>query len=158
MAGALVLLAHCVSRLRRPMLLPWVGGSELLVAQMPCVSVPPSVRRLPLAFGFQFHLAGATVIEVLRFARQKALIFQVDKRYLPNSRSHQVQRISALRDRFRASRHRGQCSAPPALPSKTTKKSGRSRIGRTFSRGQVAEGMGLEYNVLHHLSVCFYFI
>lgn len=60
-----------VSRRRRPRLLPWVGGPELLVAQMPCVSVPPSVRRLALGFGFQFHLAGATVIEVLRQPGQK---------------------------------------------------------------------------------------
>jgi len=34
--------------------------------------------------------------------------------YSPNPRSHQVRRKSALRDRFRASRHSVECSAPPA--------------------------------------------
>lgn len=34
--------------------------------------------------------------------------------YSPNGRSHEVRRISALRDRFRASWRRGQCLAPPA--------------------------------------------
>jgi len=42
----------------------------------------------------------------------------------------------------------GQRSARPAQPSKTTEKSGRGRIGRTLSRGQVAEGMGLIFNLL----------
>ncbi len=107
-------LAHCVSRRRRPRLLPWVGGHKLLVAQMPCVSVPPSVRSLALGFGFQFHFAGATVIEVLMFTRQKGHRLQVDTNYSPNGRSHQVRRISSWRDRFRGSWCRGQCSAPPA--------------------------------------------
>jgi hypothetical protein len=74
--------------------------------------------------------------------------------YSPNQRSHEVRRISALRDRFRAAWRTGQCSAPPAQPSKTTKKSGRSRIGRTLSPGQVAEGMGPGSDVLCHLSHC----
>ena len=38
----------------------------------------------------------------------------------------------------------GRLTAPPAQPPKTTEKSGRSRIGRTLSRGQVAERQGFE--------------
>ena len=67
----------------------------------------------------------------------------------PKRRSHEVRRILALRDRFQASWRRGQCSAPPAQPPKTTEKSGRSRVGRTLSRGQVAEGRKLRSNLLH---------
>jgi len=42
-----------------------------------------------------------------------------------------------------------QCSALPPTLSKTTKESGRSRIGKTLSQGEVAEGMGLTSNLLH---------
>lgn len=42
------------------------------------------------------------------------LSFQYFEENSLNPRSHQVQRISAMRDRLRASGHRGRCSAPPA--------------------------------------------
>lgn len=46
--------------------------------------------------------------------------------------------LHAFRDRMRHCRHGGPITSPPANPTKTTEKSGRSRIGRTLSRGQVA--------------------
>jgi len=54
---------------------------------------------------------------------------------------------SAPRDRFRASSRGSRCSAPSVQPPKTTEKSCRSRIGRTLSRGQVAERVGFEPTV-----------
>jgi len=66
---------------------------------------------------------------------RKAIFFNILVGCSPKWRSHQVRRISALRDRSRATWRQDQCSAPAAQPSKTTEKSGRSRIGRTLSRG-----------------------
>lgn len=77
----------------------------------------------------------------------KHFLFSSLESYSPNLRSHDVRRISAWRDRFMPSWHRGRCSACPANPFEKTRKSGRSRIGRTLSRGQVAEETRLRSNL-----------
>ena len=95
-------------------------------------------------FDFCSVQPNATDVEVLGWPRTKSVLIQCLASCLLKRRSHQVQRISVLRDRFRAFWRGGQCSAPPAQPSKSTEKSGRSWIGRTLSRGQVAEPKGFE--------------
>ena len=45
-------------------------------------------------------LAHATGVEVFSRELRKAILFQRLATYSPNPRSHEVQRISALRDRF----------------------------------------------------------
>jgi hypothetical protein len=65
-------------------------------------------------FGFQCLFVKATGVEVLSWRAQESSPFQVLAGISPNRRSHQVQRISALRDRFWGSWRRGQCSAHPA--------------------------------------------
>ena len=75
-----------------------------------------SSERFDLAHAlvrFQFHLANATGVEVFSLDVVKTDKVQMVASYSPNPRSHQARRISALRDRFRASWRRGQCSAPP---------------------------------------------
>jgi len=95
----------------------------------------------------------APEIEVFSTASNRIPPFQWLRENSPKLRRQQVQRVSAERDHFWASRHRGRCSAQPAQPSKTTEKYGRSRVGRNFSQRQVAEGMGLRPNLLHFLSL-----
>lgn len=56
----------------------------------------------------------ATDIEVHSGDAQFLTSFQYLEENSPKRRRQQVRRISALRDRFRASRRRGQCSASPA--------------------------------------------
>jgi len=76
-----------------------------------------SSERFDLAHAlvrFQFHLANATGIEVFSLGDAKTAKFQILVGYSPDRRSHEVRRILALRDRFRASWRRGQCSAHPA--------------------------------------------
>ena len=51
---------------------------------------------------FMFHLANATGVEVSSTGLGKTSIFQLLESYSPNRRSHEVRRILALRDRFRA--------------------------------------------------------
>ncbi len=64
----------------------------------------------------------------------------------PNRRSHQVRRISALRDRFWASWRLGQCSAPPTAANpreQRTEDPAAGRIGRALAlAGQSGGGSG----------------
>jgi len=46
----------------------------------------------------------------------------------------------------------GPVLSPPRITPEITEKSSRSRIGRTLSLGQVAEGMGLISNLLQYLT------
>ena len=65
-------------------------------------------------FRSQFLLANATDIEVHVGICEKYTYFQCLKDNSPSRRSHEVRRIPALRDRFRASSDCSQCSAKPA--------------------------------------------
>jgi len=60
-----------------------------------------------------FLLAVAPVVEVFSCGIKKTIQFQRFVSSAPNRRSHQVRRISSLRDRFRASWRRRRCSATP---------------------------------------------
>lgn len=66
--------------------------------------------------------------------------------YSPKWRSHEVQRMSALRECFRASSCMCQCLGLSAYPSSTTGKSDRSWAGRTlWQKGSGgAEGTGIQ--------------
>ena len=92
----------------------------------------------------RFLLTNAPDIEVFSWCVLKSYSFRIVASYSPNRRSHEVQRMSARGDRFRASRRRGRLTASPAQPSITTEKSGRSRIRRDISPSQVAERQGFE--------------
>lgn len=65
-------------------------------------------------FDFCSFLTNATGIEVLNRDLEKGTVLQLLTRNSLNSRSHEVRRILARRDRFQATQRRVQCSALPA--------------------------------------------
>lgn len=99
-------------------------------------------------FAFSSIFRNALDVEMSRLHQKIIFKFQSPTCFAPNQSSQEVRRISAPRDRFWATRYQIHCSASPAQPPKTTEKSGHSRIGRTLSWGQVAEGKVLVANPL----------
>ena len=84
----------------------------------------------------QTHSASAPGIEVINFGNQNINYSQMLASYSPNPRSQQVRRISALRDRFRASWQQGGVQPHPHNPRKQRKNPAAAGSGERFREGK----------------------
>ncbi len=105
-------------------------------------------RTRETGFGFQGCPHWKWVCKTTNLEGNIFCLSSITYRNSPYWCRQQVQRISTQRERFWALRCGGRLTAQPAQPPKTTEKSGRSRIGRTGSLWQMAEGTGLRSNLL----------
>jgi hypothetical protein len=80
---------------------------QSVLGPLRCVASKRSLDLSSISLGRDWHRSAE--VGLLKTKR-----LQCVARSAPNRRSHEVRRIPALRDRFGASWHTGQCSAPPA--------------------------------------------
>jgi hypothetical protein len=80
--------------------------------------------------------SSATVVEVFSQAVQKPARFQFITSPAPNRRSHEVRRISALRDRFRAPRAKTSAQPLSHNPRKQWKNPAAAGSGERFRGGK----------------------
>ncbi len=107
----------------------------------------------PANVRFPFHLAERHRSRSVQVARQKSIVISASYKLRTKSAQSSGLENNRPRERIFGYPPTQWCSACRANPFENTDKSGRSRIGRTLSLGQVAEGMGLASNILHELKV-----
>jgi hypothetical protein len=89
------------------------------------------LRRAPMGL-ISVPSTKTTVVEVFRPRPKFNKQFQYIKSYSPNQRSHELRRIPALRDRYRASWPGGSAQPHPYNPRKQRKNPAAAGSGERF--------------------------